>query len=198
MMRLLIASNNPDKVAEIRELLRGLDVQLLTLNDFPDFPPTIEDGETIRANAMKKALEAARFAGLPCLADDTGLFIKALNGEPGIYAARYAGPGCSYKDNREKVLRELEGVSDRQAEFRTCVSLAAPDGIVAFKEGVMPGSITLSESGANGFGYDSIFAPESAGKTYASMSEAEKNACSHRARALHMMLPILKEFISVQ
>lgn len=198
MFRLLIASNNPDKIAEIRGLLAGLEVELLSLHDFPDLPPTVEDRETIAANAMKKALEAARNTGLPCLADDTGLFIQALNGEPGVFAARFAGEQCSYKDNREKALKLLEGISDRSAEFRTCVALAAPDGIIAVKEGVMPGTITTEERGANGFGYDSIFAPEGGELTYAEMSDAAKNEISHRGRALRLMLPLLRDIIAMQ
>ncbi|MFO8144837.1 MAG: RdgB/HAM1 family non-canonical purine NTP pyrophosphatase [Candidatus Syntrophosphaera sp.] len=198
MTRLLIASNNPDKISEIRVLLAGLDVQLLTLKDFPELPATVEDRDTISGNAMKKALEAAQNTALPCLADDTGLFIPALDMEPGVRAARFAGEHCSYKDNRDKVLRRMDTARERQAEFKTCVALAAPDGIIAIKEGVMPGAITFQERGENGFGYDSIFEPEGSGKTYAEMTDAEKNRVSHRARALHLMLPILKEFISTQ
>jgi len=195
MRKLLIASRNPDKVTELRELLPGTAVKLLSLLDLPDLPPTDEDQNTLHGNAAKKALEAARHTGLLCLADDTGLFIDALNGEPGIHAARFAGEHCSYKDNRDKVLSLLQGTNDRGAEFRTVAVLAAPDGVVAFTEGVMPGSISTEERGANGFGYDSIFIPDPGPRSYAEMTDAEKNALSHRARALADMLPILKDII---
>ncbi|MBW6514850.1 MAG: non-canonical purine NTP pyrophosphatase [Candidatus Syntrophosphaera sp.] len=198
MFKLLIASNNPDKVREIAELLSGLEVELLSLLDFPQLPPTLEDRDTIAGNAMKKALEASRQTGLICLADDTGFFIEALDGEPGVKAARFAGEHCSYKDNRDKALRLLLGESDRRAEFRTCVALAAPDGIIAIKEGIMPGSITTEENGANGFGYDSIFQPEASERTYAQMSDPEKNENSHRARSLNLIRPVLADIISTQ
>lgn len=198
MLKLLIASNNPDKISEIRHLLADLEVELLSLRDFPKLPATVEDQDTIAGNAMKKALEAAQNAGLHCLADDTGFFIEALNGEPGVKAARFAGEHCSYKDNRDKALRLLLGEQDRRAEFRTCVALAAPDGIIALKEGTMPGSITTQERGENGFGYDSIFQPAESQKTYAEMSDPEKNEISHRARALSLMRPILADLISLQ
>jgi len=193
--KLLIASRNPDKIAELRALLAGTAMEVFSLLDFEDLPATLEDQDTLRGNAAKKALEAAKHTGMLCLADDTGLFIDALDGQPGIYAARFAGEHCSYKDNRDKALRMLEGVSDRRAEFRTCAVLAAPDGVVAFTEGIMPGSISTSERGSNGFGYDSIFIPEPGERSYAEMTDTEKNAHSHRAKALEAMLPILKDIM---
>ena len=198
MPRLLIASQNPDKIGEIRDLLDGQEAQLLSLKDFPDLTATVEDQDTLAGNAGKKALEAARHTGLLCLADDTGLFIDALEGEPGVFAARYAGEHCSYKDNRDKVLRLLQNEKDRKAEFRTCVVLAAPDGIIAVKEGCMPGYIATAERGVNGFGYDSIFIPAGSDRTYAELSDSEKNAISHRALALRAILPVLKDIISSQ
>lgn len=196
MLKLLIASRNPDKIAEIRDLLAGTEVEVYSLLDFPELPPTLEDQATLRANAAKKALEAARHTGLLCLADDTGLFIDALDGQPGIYAARFAGEHCSYKDNRDKALRLLSSKADRRAEFRTCAVLAAEDGVVAITEGVMPGFISTEERGENGFGYDSIFEPDPGGRSYAEMSDAAKNSLSHRAKALEAMLPILKDIIA--
>ncbi len=198
MFRLLIASRNPDKIAEIRELLAGLEVELLSLLDFPEFPATVEDQPTLRGNAAKKALEAARHTKLICLADDTGLFIHALDGQPGVLAARFAGEHCSYKDNRDKALLLLKEVQDRRAEFRTCAVLAAPDGVVTFREGVMPGRISAEELGANGFGYDSIFIPDPGDRTYAQMTDAEKNSLSHRAMALEAMLPVLHELMETK
>jgi len=192
--QLLIASNNPDKLAELHELLSGLDVQLLSLKDIPPFPATIEDRDSIAGNAMKKALEAAEFSGLITLADDTGLFIAALDGAPGVYTARFAGEGCSYADNRAKTLQILQDNPHRQASFKTAIALASPVGIIAVVEGVVEGEITTCERGTNGFGYDSIF--EVQGRTYAEMDDAAKNACSHRAAGIREMLPILQRVFS--
>ena len=195
MFTLLLASHNQDKAKELKALLSGMNIQLLTLNDFPNIVPTIEDQDTISANAMKKAFEASLKTGLVSLADDTGLFIKALNDKPGVYSARFAGEHCSYKDNRMKVLKLMEGITNRYAEFRTCVALSAPDGIISFKFGILEGNITTEERGTNGFGYDSIFMPLSFNKTYAEMTDTEKNSISHRAKAIEAIIPIIKELI---
>ncbi|HOT39587.1 MAG TPA: RdgB/HAM1 family non-canonical purine NTP pyrophosphatase [Candidatus Syntrophosphaera thermopropionivorans] len=195
MFTLLLASHNQDKAKELKALLSGMNIQLLTLNDFPNIVPTIEDQDTISANAMKKAFEASLKTGLVSLADDTGLFIKALNDKPGVYSARFAGEHCSYKDNRMKVLKLMEGITNRYAEFRTCVALSAPDGIISFKIGILEGNITTEERGTNGFGYDSIFMPLPFNKTYAEMTDTEKNSISHRAKAIEAIIPIIKELI---
>ena len=195
MFTLLLASHNQDKAKELKALLSGMNIQLLTLNDFPNIVPTIEDQDTISDNAMKKAFEASLKTGLVSLADDTGLFIKALNDKPGVYSARFAGEHCSYKDNRMKVLKLMEGINNRYAEFRTCVALSAPDGIISFKIGILEGNITTEERGTNGFGYDSIFMPLPFNKTYAEMTDTEKNSISHRAKAIEAIIPIIKELI---
>jgi len=195
MFTLLLASHNQDKAKELKALLSGMNILLLTLNDFPTIVPTIEDQDTICANAMKKAFEASLKTGLVSLADDTGLFIKALNDKPGVYSARFAGEHCSYKDNRMKVLKLMEGINNRYAEFRTCVALSAPDGIISFKIGILEGNITTEERGTNGFGYDSIFMPLPFNKTYAEMTDTEKNSISHRAKAIEAIIPIIKELI---
>ena len=191
MRDLLLASHNPDKLKELSELLTGAEIRLCSLRDFPELEPPEEDQPTLAGNAAKKALCASRQTGRLSLADDTGLFIAALGGEPGIYAARFAGPHCSYQDNRSKVLSLLKGNHHRQAEFRTCAALAAPDGVIALREGILPGLITTEERGSNGFGYDSIFIPAGSDRSYAEMSDAEKNSLSHRARALRAILPVL-------
>ncbi len=196
MQKLVIATHNPDKLREIRALLSELPLEVISVDKvLPGFD-VIEDKDTILANASKKALETAKATGLPILADDTGLFIKALNGEPGVFAARFAGPGCSYADNRLKALKLLQNNDDRQAEFRTVVVLAEPGGVVAYREGVVQGQITRSERGGNGFGYDAVFEVEGTGKTYAEMDDGEKNACSHREKALTDILPLLKEYFN--
>jgi XTP/dITP diphosphohydrolase len=190
---ILIASNNPDKISELNALLSLLPIKLHSLSEFPHLPQTVEDCDSIAKNAMKKALEAAVGSGLLALADDTGLFIEALKGEPGVFAARFAGENCSYADNRNKALRLLENESNRKASFKTAVALAAPDGIIAVVEGVVKGEITLAERGDTGFGYDSIFAIEAV--TYAEMDAETKNRMSHRAAAIKNILPILENML---
>jgi len=195
MMRdILIATHNPDKLKELEELVNPLKLRLYFLRELPGFYPTEEDQETLQKNAMKKALEAAKYSGLITLADDTGLFIEALNGAPGIMSARFAGNSCSYSDNRQKVLRLLQNIQIRKAYFKTAVALSAPDGIIAVTEGRLEGEITTEERGNNGFGYDSIFAVN--GKTYAEMNADEKNHLSHRALAIKSIIPILQKIIN--
>ncbi|HOS07249.1 MAG: RdgB/HAM1 family non-canonical purine NTP pyrophosphatase [Candidatus Cloacimonas acidaminovorans] len=195
MMRdILIATHNPDKLKELEELVNPLKLRLHFLRELPGFYPTEEDQETLQKNAMKKALEAAKYSGLITLADDTGLFIEALNGAPGIMSARFAGNSCSYSDNRQKVLRLLQDIQIRKAYFKTAVALSAPDGIIAVTEGRLEGEITTEERGNNGFGYDSIFAVN--GKTYAEMNADEKNHLSHRALAIKSIIPILQKIIN--
>lgn len=161
------------------------------MNDFPHLPAVVEDRDSIEGNAMKKALEIATATGMLCLADDTGLFIDALDGAPGVYAARFAGEDCSYQDNRIKALRLLEGSDNRRAEFRTAMALAAPDGIVSVQLGKVCGSIAEHEQGEGGFGYDSIFIVDALGKSFGEISEEEKHAVSHRGNALRAILPVI-------
>ena len=191
---ILFATHNPDKLKELEELVNPLKLRLHFLRELPGFYPTEEDQETLQKNAMKKALEAAKYSGLITLADDTGLFIEALNGAPGIMSARFAGNSCSYSDNRQKVLRLLQNIQIRKAYFKTAVALSAPDGIIAVTEGRLEGEITTEERGNNGFGYDSIFAVN--GKTYAEMNADEKNRLSHRALAIKSIIPILQKIIN--
>jgi XTP/dITP diphosphohydrolase len=195
MKKLVLASQNKDKLIEIKALLSDLPVEIITVGDILSGFDVIEDKDTILGNAAKKALETAQATGMLSLADDTGLFIEALNGEPGVFAARYAGEPCSYADNRHKALLEMQDKLNRKAEFRTVVVLAEPDGVVANREGIVQGNITLTERGENGFGYDAIFEVEGTNKTYAEMTDAEKNTLSHRAKALQAMLPFLKDYI---
>lgn len=180
-MKIFIGSHNKDKIKEIESILTGFEV--LSFKEFPDAPDVDEDKDTIEGNACKKAVENARFTGLLTAADDTGLFVRALNDKPGVYSARYAGEGCSYQDNREKMLREMDGVTDRYAEFRTVVALADKNGLIATAHGVIAGEITTQELGELGFGYDSIFKVTETQKTFAQMTDSAKNRISHRALA---------------
>jgi XTP/dITP diphosphohydrolase len=194
MHKLVIATNNRDKLKEIRSMIHELNLEIVPVGDLLPGFDVVEDKDTILGNAAKKSLETARETGHPALADDTGLFIDALKGEPGVYAARFAGKGCSYADNRQKALALLQGIDNRRAEFRTVIVLAEPDGVVAYREGIVAGNITLTERGANGFGYDSIFEVDGTDKTYAEMNDTEKNACSHRGKALKAIIPLIKEY----
>jgi XTP/dITP diphosphohydrolase len=187
--RLVCASANPDKVAEIGAILDGV-VELLPRP--PDVPDVVEDADTLVGNARLKAEAICRATGEAAVADDTGLEVAALGGSPGVRAARYAGESATYADNRAKLLRQLDGVHDRSAVFRTVVVVAYPDGSEVVVEGACPGRITESERGGRGFGYDAVFAPdEGDGRTFAELSEAEKNAISHRGRAFRNLLAAL-------
>lgn len=185
LMKIFIGSKNKDKIKEIKEILK--DYEILSLNEFPDAPDVIEDKDSIIENAIKKAIENAQYTGLLTAADDTGLFVRALDNQPGVYSARYAGEKCSYQDNRVKMLKELKDKEDRYAEFRTVVAIADKTGLVATAEGIVPGKITFQEIGDSGFGYDPIFEVAETGKTYAQMSDEEKNQISHRAKAFFLI-----------
>lgn len=190
-MQLVCASANPDKVAEIQELLAGV-VDLVARP--ADVPDVVEDADTLVGNARLKAAAIVAATSLPAVADDTGLFVDALDGRPGVYTARYAGEGCSYADNRAKMLDELDGVDDRAARFVTVAMVLWPDGRELAVEGVCPGRITQAEAGSTGFGYDAIFAPDEAdGSTFAEMSSAAKHAISHRGRAFAALLTSLQQ-----
>ena len=190
--RFVCASANPDKVAEIAALLDGL-VELLPRP--ADVPDVVEDADSLIGNARLKAAAISAATGLAAISDDTGLEIDALGGAPGVYAARFAGEHCSYADNREKVLRLLADVPSeaRTARFKTAAMVVWPDGRELAVEGVCEGSIATEERGARGFGYDPVFiAAEGGGRTFAEMSDAEKNAISHRGRAFHALVAALR------
>lgn len=191
---MVLATRNEHKGQELKALLSGEGLIIRTLADFPDAPDVVEDGETCEANAIKKAREMARHTGLPAIADDTGLEVEALGGRPGVYAARYAGEAATYKDNCEKLLRELAGVpaERRRARFVTVAAIALPTGQSAAVEGSLEGSITERAIGSQGFGYDPVFFVPESGKTLAEMSPAEKNRISHRARAFGKAKQLLK------
>ncbi len=194
----MLATRNAHKVSEIARLLEGSGVECATLDSFPGVPEVVEDRPTIEGNAEKKAVETARAAGTWALADDTGLEVAALGGAPGVVSARWAGPGCSSQDNCSKLLREMSGVrpEDRGAAFRTVMALSSPDGRVVSVEGRLDGAIGASPRGTGGFGYDPVFVlPD--GRTLAELSADEKNAVSHRGRALRAMLPKLKALTAV-
>lgn len=175
------ATANPHKLEEMRQIL-GDAVELLPRLD--EVPDVVEDAPTLEGNALLKARAIAEATGLPALADDTGLEVAALGGAPGVRSARYAGEDAVDADNVALLLRELEGVQDRSARFRTVVVLATADGHRVF-EGECRGTIAVEPRGDAGFGYDPVFVPvEGDGRTFAEMSADEKNAISHRGRAV--------------
>ena len=191
---IVLATRNPDKGREVAALLGDLDIKIRTLAEFPDAPEVEEDGETCEANAIKKAVAAAKHTGLTAVADDTGLYVDALGGKPGAHAARYAGEGASYEDNWRKLLKEMEEVPEghRWARFITVAAVATPSGEVETAEGVLEGSITEEPTGQGGFGYDPVFLVPQLAKTLAELTPGEKNLISHRAHAFAKAKAILR------
>ena len=187
-MRLVLASANPDKAAEIAAILSGHDL----LPRPPEVADVDETGDTLEENARLKAVALVGATGEAAVADDTGLEVVALDGAPGVYSARYAGEDATYADNVRKLLAALEGVEDRRARFRTVALARFPDGREVMAEGVVDGTIATEARGDAGFGYDPLFVPdEGDGRTFAEMTADEKHAVSHRGRAfraLHQLL----------
>ncbi|MGH8873515.1 MAG: RdgB/HAM1 family non-canonical purine NTP pyrophosphatase [Acidimicrobiia bacterium] len=186
--RLVVASKNRDKIEEIEEVLGdvGLVGEIVRGLDWPDVKET---GETLEENALLKARAVAEAVGLPAIGDDTGLEVAALDGRPGVWTARYAGPHATYDDNVQLLLTQLKDVPDRRARFRTAVALVMPDGSELVVEGVLDGVIAGAPRGSGGFGYDPVFEVE--GRTLSEMGVAEKNTLSHRARALRALAEAL-------
>ena len=183
-MQLVIATRNANKLREIRSVLGLNESQAKSSFDFPQIPDVVEDKDTLEGNAIKKAMTIASATGCWALADDSGLEVDALGGAPGVYSARYAGEHCSYMDNCNKLLFELDGQTNRRARFRTVLALVNLVGEVRTLEGAMDGVITTSMRGSDGFGYDPVFIPEGYELTYAELDPDEKNRISHRGRAL--------------
>jgi XTP/dITP diphosphohydrolase len=192
-VKFVLATFNRDKLRELSELLDLPQLELVALADVPGAQAPAETGATLEENALLKARAAMARTGLPALADDTGLEVDALGGRPGVHAARYAGPGASYADNVRKLLAELEGVEParRGARFRTVCAACWPDGVEMAAHGVLEGRITLEPRGSQGFGYDPVFEVEDSGRTLAEFSAEEKNARSHRARAVRALARVL-------
>lgn len=189
MEKIVFASNNSHKLSEIRQL--NLPFEILSLAETGCKEDIPETADTLEGNALQKARWVKDHYGYDCFADDTGLEVEALGGEPGVYSARYAGEGHDSEANMAKLLANMEGVKDRRARFRTVIALIK-DGEEHFFEGIVEGHITTARSGADGFGYDPIFMPEGCDKTFAEMTADEKNAISHRGRAVAELKKIFK------
>ena len=182
-MKLLIASNNQHKIDEIKQILGNKFEQILSLSEAGIVCDPEENGKTFLDNALIKVRAVAKLTDIPVLGDDTGLCVDALNGAPGVHSARFAGDHDNAK-NRAKLLYELQDETNRKAHFSTAVALLYPDGRLVTAEGRVDGEILHTEVGANGFGYDSLFYCNEIGKTFAEATAEEKNAVSHRGRAL--------------
>ncbi|MCP4481781.1 MAG: XTP/dITP diphosphatase [bacterium] len=190
-MKILIATSNQSKLKEIQNYFADLSIEFISLKQFPEMPEVIEDADTLKGNAIKKAVETAEVTGFATISDDTGLEVEALGGRPGVYSARYAGENVSYEANNKKLLNNLAGVSNRKAVFKTVMALVFPHGDIQMVTGECQGEILSKFKGNEGFGYDPIFFVPKLGKTFAEMSIAEKNEISHRGQALKKMKKIL-------
>jgi XTP/dITP diphosphohydrolase len=191
-MKLVFATQNENKAQEIQSLLPEY-FKIITLKDIRCFDEIPETAETLEGNSLLKASFISETYNLNCFADDTGLEVEALDNLPGVYSARYAGPEKSAAANINKVLLELEGKVERNAQFRTLITLILNKSTFSF-EGIVRGEIISEKRGENGFGYDPIFVPEGEVRTFAEMSLEEKNKHSHRARAFQKMIDFLNEF----
>lgn len=189
---IVFATNNPHKLSEVRQIL-GPEFSVRSLADIGCHDEIPETASTLQGNALIKARWVKERYGFDCFADDTGLQVDALGGAPGVFTARYAGDDCSPADNVAKLLRELQGVTDRSARFVTVIALVRQAFGEELMEGTVEGSIATSPCGTDGFGYDPIFIPEDAGITFAQMGPEAKNAISHRARAVARLAARLKE-----
>lgn len=185
MQKIVLATNNPHKATEIREILAAIPYHLVTASEFPPFDEPEEDGVTLEENARIKAVAFYRETGLWALADDSGLEVDALDGAPGVMSARYAGPGCTFADNNRKLLELMEDVPDgkRGARFRCTAALAKSETDITIFDGTIEGTITREIHGDGGFGYDPVFYVRELGCTFAEVSAGDKNRLSHRGRA---------------
>jgi len=192
-MKIVLATHNRDKFAEMSDILSSFPIELLSLDDFPEIGEIIEDGTTLEENALIKANTVHTKTGLYAWADDTGLEVDALDGQPGVYSARYAGENCTYLDNVNKLLKDILDIPEnmRTAQFRTAIALVGKN-LELVTMGVVKGLITNKPKGVGGFGYDPVFYVPNKDKTYSEMEMTEKNQISHRAKAIQNMTNLLQ------
>lgn len=196
MQKIVLATRNRHKVIEIRQILKDLPVQLISLDDFDNVLDVIEDRDSFEGNALKKAKEIFEFTQFPTIADDSGLEVDALNGDPGIYSARFSGEDATDLKNNQKLLHLLKDVplKDRNAQFR-CVAAFVDKRMEHIEEGICKGTIINDFRGNQGFGYDPLFYLQAFDKTMAELSEEEKNKISHRGYAFRKMANFLKDYV---
>lgn len=194
-MKIFLATGNKHKIDEIKAIFKNLkDIEILSIKDGIEIPEVVEDGDTFEANSAKKALEIAKFTGMITIADDSGLCVDALNGEPGVYSARYSGEGATDALNNAKLIKNLQGIENRKAHFVSVITLGKPDGRAYSFRGEVDGEIIDIPRGDTGFGYDPHFYVAEYGKTLAEMPEM-KNVISHRANALKKLEVELEEIL---
>lgn len=193
---LLLATRNQGKKKEIQQLLKGLAIEIINLEDIEKLPEIIEDGNSFAENAVKKAQQTAALSGYICLADDSGLMVDALYGKPGIYSARFAGEDADDNKNNEKLLSMLQDVDmeKRTARFVCAVAISDPAGKTRVVSAACEGKIGLKSEGTGGFGYDPLFIPQLSDKSFARLTPQEKNSISHRAKALQKAREIIEDF----
>lgn len=195
-MKVFIATGNKKKIDEIKPLLK--DFEVLSIADGINIPEVEENSDTFEGNSQKKALEIAKFLNMVAIADDSGLMVDALEGEPGVYSARYAGENANDSDNNKKLIQNLKGIGNRKAKFVSVISVAKPNGEVHSFRGEVEGLILDEARGNAGFGYDPYFYYVAYGKTFAELELSEKNAISHRARALSKMKKEIKDILKTE
>ncbi|MDP2208673.1 MAG: XTP/dITP diphosphatase [Bacteroidota bacterium] len=195
MKSLVVASNNEGKLREIKEILSDLNLDLKSLKDYPEIPEIIEDGKTFEENALKKAREVFNILQVPVLSDDSGLEVHALNMQPGVYSARFAGEPKDHQKNNQKLLKFLENYHDdeKKARFR-CVVVFKTFETEHIVEGFCTGRIINELRGSGGFGYDPLFIPDGYQQTFAELTQEVKNSISHRGRAFSLIKPIIKNY----
>ncbi len=191
----VLATKNRGKVSEFKELFRNSGIEIRTLDDFGPIPPVIEDGDTFEENAVKKAQFTARVLGIPAIADDSGLTVKALQGAPGVFSSRYAGENADDQSNNRKLLTAMEGIEDRAAAFVCVLAIAVPRGPALIYEGTCEGIIAGTPEGDMGFGYDPLFYYSPLQKTFGQLALEEKNRISHRGRAMAELRGELNQLI---
>ena len=192
-MKIVLATHNEDKCAEMTAMLDEFPLQLISLEDFPEIGEIEENGSSLEENALIKARTVHSITKLLSWADDTGLEVDVLGGKPGVYSARYAGENCSYSDNVQKLLQKMENIpaDKRIAHFKTAIALVG-ENMELVSEGVVEGMITTKPKGVGGFGYDSVFYVLDKNKTYSEMKMTEKNQISHRGKAIQNMIKLLQ------
>lgn len=197
--KIILASNNKHKISELKSILNGFSkIQLLSLEEANIFIEVEETGKTLNENAYLKASEIFNITGIPVIADDSGLFVDALHGEPGVYSSRYAGLNATYSDNCKKLIRELKkkNLTESKAEFRTVICFIDEINNEKYFEGIVKGKIITEQVGDKGFGYDPLFIPDGLVKTFAQLTDEEKNKLSHRANAVYKFTEYLKNLIN--